>query len=35
MRAFEAGPDGVELLAIGAPLGEENDAEIVQSWWSD
>jgi len=35
MRGLEAGPDGVELLAIGAPLGEENDAEMVQSWWSD
>jgi mannose-6-phosphate isomerase-like protein (cupin superfamily) len=33
IRAFEAGPEGVELLAIGAPLGEENDAELVQGWW--
>jgi mannose-6-phosphate isomerase-like protein (cupin superfamily) len=33
MRAFEAGPDGLELLAFGAPLGEENDAELVQGWW--
>ena len=32
MRAFEAGPEGLELLAYGAPIGEENDAEIVPGW---
>jgi mannose-6-phosphate isomerase-like protein (cupin superfamily) len=34
MRGLEAGPDGVELLAIGAP-GGPGDAEIEQGWWSD
>jgi mannose-6-phosphate isomerase-like protein (cupin superfamily) len=34
MRSFEAGPDGAELLAIGAP-GGPGDAEIDQGWWSD
>jgi mannose-6-phosphate isomerase-like protein (cupin superfamily) len=36
MRGFEAGPDGVELLAFGAPTeGKPNDAEMEQDWWSD
>ena len=33
MRAFEAGPKGLELLAFGAPMGAANDAEMVQGWW--
>jgi uncharacterized cupin superfamily protein len=32
-RGFESGPDGLELLAIGAPVGEANDAEMVNDWW--
>src|SRR5439155_7268827 len=28
MRALEAGPEGMEYLAYGAPIGEENDAEM-------
>jgi uncharacterized cupin superfamily protein len=35
MRGFEAGPEGAELLAFGAPGSDQNDAEIVQQWWSD
>jgi quercetin dioxygenase-like cupin family protein len=35
MRAFEAGPDGIELLAFGAPVAEESDGEIVPGWWTD
>jgi mannose-6-phosphate isomerase-like protein (cupin superfamily) len=35
MRNFEAGPDGLELLAFGAPIAEESDGEIVQGWWGD
>lgn len=34
MRAVEAGPDGVELLAFGAGS-DPGDAELVQGWWSD
>jgi mannose-6-phosphate isomerase-like protein (cupin superfamily) len=34
-RAFEAGPEGLELLAIGAPNTGAGDAEIEQDWWSD
>jgi mannose-6-phosphate isomerase-like protein (cupin superfamily) len=33
-RAFEAGPDGVEFLAIGAPIVEGGDAEMVSGWWT-
>jgi len=34
-RSFEAGPEGVELLAIGAPNTGPGDANLVQDWWSD
>jgi mannose-6-phosphate isomerase-like protein (cupin superfamily) len=32
-RAFEAGPDGLEVLAVGAR--HDGDGEVVQDWWSD
>ena len=32
MRGFEAGPEGVELIAIGCP-GGPGDAEVEQDWW--
>lgn len=35
MRAFASGPEGLELLAYGAPISDENDGEIVPGWWSD
>ena len=35
MRSFEAGPDGAEFLAIGAPNTGPGDAEVEQNWWSD
>jgi mannose-6-phosphate isomerase-like protein (cupin superfamily) len=34
-RGFEAGPDGVEILAIGAPSTGPGDAEVAQGWWGD
>lgn len=34
-RGFEAGPDGVEIIAVGAPNTGPGDAEITQDWWSD
>ncbi len=34
-RNTEAGPDGIEVLAVGAPVADENDAEIQQGWWAD
>lgn len=30
-RAFEAGPDGLELIAFGA--GESGDAEMLEDFW--
>jgi mannose-6-phosphate isomerase-like protein (cupin superfamily) len=33
MRSFEAGSDGLQMLAFGAH--HEGDGEIVQGWWAD
>jgi uncharacterized cupin superfamily protein len=35
MRSFEAGPEGAELIAVGAPNTGPGDADTVQGWWSD
>jgi len=35
VRNFEAGDDGLEVIAIGAPMGKENDAQLHPGWWSD
>jgi quercetin dioxygenase-like cupin family protein len=35
MRAMEAGPDGAEVLAFGAPNTDNKDAELHQGWWPD
>jgi uncharacterized cupin superfamily protein len=35
MRNFEAGPEGVEFLAIGAPATGPGDAQTEQGWWSE
>jgi mannose-6-phosphate isomerase-like protein (cupin superfamily) len=35
MRGFEGGPEGAEILAIGAPNTGPGDAEVVQDWWAD
>jgi mannose-6-phosphate isomerase-like protein (cupin superfamily) len=32
-RQFEAGPDGLELLAVGAK--HEGDGDVIQDWWTD
>lgn len=34
-RNFEAGPDGLELLAFGAPNTGPQDAEQLPGWWTD
>ena len=37
-RGYEAGPDGLELLVIGAPnLGDDprGDVEGTRDWWTD
>jgi mannose-6-phosphate isomerase-like protein (cupin superfamily) len=32
-RAIEAGPEGAEILAFGAPKTATQDAEMLQGWW--
>jgi hypothetical protein len=32
-RQFEAGPEGLELLAVGAK--HEGDGDVIQDWWTD
>jgi hypothetical protein len=34
MRGFEGGPEGAEIIAIGAPNTGPGDAEMEQDWWS-
>jgi mannose-6-phosphate isomerase-like protein (cupin superfamily) len=34
-RSFEGGPDGAEILAIGAPSTGPGDADTLQGWWTD
>ncbi|MDQ6815855.1 MAG: hypothetical protein M3018_00400 [Actinomycetota bacterium] len=34
-RGFEAGPDGLEMIAIGADRPEGGDGEMVQDFWKD
>jgi len=35
MRSYEGGPDGAELIVIGAPKTGGGDANTVQGWWTD
>ena len=35
MRNFEGGPEGAEVLAIGAPNTGPGDAPMTQDWWTD
>jgi mannose-6-phosphate isomerase-like protein (cupin superfamily) len=35
IRGFEAGPEGAELIAIGAPNTGPGDAELEHDWWTD
>jgi len=35
MRGFEAGSDGAEMIAIGAPHTGPGDAQTVDGWWDD
>jgi mannose-6-phosphate isomerase-like protein (cupin superfamily) len=35
MRGFEAGPEGAELIAVGAPNTGPGDAEVENDWWDD
>jgi mannose-6-phosphate isomerase-like protein (cupin superfamily) len=33
IRAFEGGPDGIELIAFGPR--REGDGELLHGWWTD
>jgi quercetin dioxygenase-like cupin family protein len=33
LRGFEAGPDGLEVLAVGARV--DGDGEVVPGWWDE
>jgi mannose-6-phosphate isomerase-like protein (cupin superfamily) len=35
VRAFEGGPDGLELIAIGSDRPEGGDGEMDHDFWSD
>ena len=35
VRAFEAGPDGLELIAVGGPKPEGGDGVVSDSPWPD
>jgi mannose-6-phosphate isomerase-like protein (cupin superfamily) len=35
VRAFEGGPDGLELVAIGSDRPEGGDGVRIDDWWSD
>jgi mannose-6-phosphate isomerase-like protein (cupin superfamily) len=34
VRAFESGPEGLELIAIGSDRPEGGDGEMVEDFWS-
>jgi mannose-6-phosphate isomerase-like protein (cupin superfamily) len=35
VRAFEGGPEGLELIAVGADRPEGGDGIRAQDWWTD
>jgi quercetin dioxygenase-like cupin family protein len=35
MRALEAGPDGLEVVAFGSPATGMQDAQQEMGWWTD
>jgi mannose-6-phosphate isomerase-like protein (cupin superfamily) len=35
VRAFEAGPDGLEFIAVGGPRPEEGDGQMTEDPWPD
>ena len=35
VRAFTAGPDGLELIAVGGPMPEGGDGEMAEVSWPD
>jgi quercetin dioxygenase-like cupin family protein len=35
VRGFEAGPEGLAVIAVGSDRPEGGDGELVQDWWDD
>jgi hypothetical protein len=35
VRALEAGPEGLEVLAVGSDRPEGGDGARVEGWWID
>jgi mannose-6-phosphate isomerase-like protein (cupin superfamily) len=35
VRSFEGGPEGAEMIAIGAPNTGPGDADMIEGWWMD
>ncbi len=35
MRCLEGGPEGAEIIVLGAPNTENRDAEMASNWWSN
>jgi mannose-6-phosphate isomerase-like protein (cupin superfamily) len=35
IRAFEGGPDGLEVIAVGSDRPEGGDGVMAKDWWTD
>jgi mannose-6-phosphate isomerase-like protein (cupin superfamily) len=35
VRGFQAGPDGLEMIAVGGPRPEEGDGQLAEDPWPD
>src|SRR4051795_5598841 len=35
VRGFEAGPEGLVIIAVGSDRPEGGDGEMVRDWWTD
>ena len=35
VRGFESGPEGLEIIAVGANRPEGGDGEMINDWWTD
>ena len=35
VRGFEGGPDGLEIIAVGADRPQGGDGELVRDLWAD
>ena len=33
--ARNGGPEGAEIIAVGAPSNQDRDVQVVQGWWAD